>query len=1405
MQTCWKDLTDPTAVDAAVYCEFTGRGRRNLIVAKSSLVQIFDVFDEEREIAVEEETEREDVVLPGRGENEEQGFLNDVHLLRSRQDRISSLVLVAEFHLDGTITSLATIRTISPTTPGAESLLISFRDAKVSLVEWDAANCKLQTVSLHYYEQESHQQPFAPRGDETDSRLYVDATGRCATLNFYRDMLAIIPFRQEDDDLLDDAPDGEQQSDKPYLSSFVLHVSTLDEALSNITAMTFLRGYREPTLALLYTPHRTATSLLEHRKDTSIVSVITLDISSRASSTIYTINNLPYDIHSVLALPTPVGGLLCIGANSLVYIDSQGRTSALAVNGYAVETSNFTFVDESTHSLRLDGAVAVPLGGPDVLVVTRQGHLWKLIMEMDGARVVKMHLEKAVVTGDLSRFSGASCAVQVGDSNVFLGSRVSDSILLGWNRKGEVKSEKLAVKAEIKDEDEDDDLDNLYGDSSSNPAQEKKAQKGEHVFSLHDSLTNCGPILDFTVGEPLFADPSQARRQAGISPELELVCATGSDASGALTVMRKSVMPIVEMGLEFKGVRGLWTLKAADGSDNYLVIGGEETSMVYDASQGLDAVEGSDWETEERTIAVGTVMGGLGIVQVGENVLRLFDTRLKLMQLVPATEEEGSEDAIVLSAHFTDSYVMVILDNGKLVTFKVNGKSQELVEMKKPEALAKTEVVAGALFASRDPMFDVGADVKKENNGVKATAGKKRKRENDNEEDGLYGNATSAVKNAAGVEIDEKNVSVLAEQNPEGVMRQFSYVVTADGALQVYQLPEYTPVFECPGFGGLPATLVHGEDEAPTEGDEGKVVEILVTDMGDERKEPYLLARTLRNDIVIYKPYEHEGKLRFTKVPCDAVTRQPIHPDTVMDGVEQNEGVDLKQAKAKQMVPFEDVAGYSGVFLQGKAPSWIIKTAKSPVRIHPNASETPAVAFSTFSNPIQEKGYIYADNNGSIRIAALPDSFTFDNKWSSRTVPIGRNVHGVDYHPKSQTYIIATSENIPFELVNEDGEPAVEFDKEGQFLPDTQHGDLCLVSPHTWSVIFRHEFAPNEFALSVKTVDLEISEVTKKRAQYIAVGTGMFRGEDLAMRGTVYLFEVIEVNPEPGKPETNKALRLIWSEEVKGAVSVVCDINGYLLASQGQKVIVRGFDEGNDRLVGVAFVDLHMYVSIAKPLKNMLLFGDIAKSISFVGFSENPYKMTTFGKDSEGLETVAGDFIVKGSALRFVIADGHGNVHIFQYDPESPQSLAGEKLLRRADIHIGHQIKTMKMLPKTLLSRPGGEEGAEQYLCLAGTLSGNLGMVTPISERAYRRLNILQGQIATTEESVAGLNNRAYRLSTHVSRTSNPMRGVIDGSLVSTFVSMSTTRRAEIAKKTGARSERIMDDLLELDRALEYF
>lgn len=152
---------------------------------------------------------------------------------------------------------------------------------------------------------------------------------------------------------------------------------------------------------------------------------------------------------------------------------------------------------------------------------------------------------------------------------------------------------------------------------------------------------------------------------------------------------------------------------------------------------------------------------------------------------------------------------------------------------------------------------------------------------------------------------------------------------------------------------------------------------------------------------------------------------------------------------------------------------------------------------------------------------------------------------------------------------------------------------------------YRYPLSTAEVVMSIKTMHLETSEHTHKRRTFVVVGTAVIRGEDLPAQGRIYVFNVIDVVPEPDRPETGHKFKLIAREETKGAVTALSEIGtqGFLLAAQGQKCMVRGLREDGS-LLPVAFMDTQCYTSVAKELKGtgMCLMGDAVKGVWLAGY-----------------------------------------------------------------------------------------------------------------------------------------------------------------------------------------------------------
>lgn len=246
-------------------------------------------------------------------------------------------------------------------------------------------------------------------------------------------------------------------------------------------------------------------------------------------------------------------------------------------------------------------------------------------------------------------------------------------------------------------------------------------------------------------------------------------------------------------------------------------------------------------------------------------------------------------------------------------------------------------------------------------------------------------------------------------------------------------------------------------------------------------------------------------------------------------------------------------------------------------------------------------------------------------------------------------------------------------------------------------------------------------------------------------------------------------------------------------------------------LNGVAFLDVSIFVVSISSVKNFVMIADAFKSVWFVAFQEDPPKIVLLGKDMYPVHTFGSQLIVGENNLGMVVSDDQMNMHVLTYEPYSIQSLGGQRLLRRGEINLGHQIQAFSPL-KLKSARPG--QGALRMGLIAGTSEGGISMVIPVDEKIFKRLYGLYSRMVTHLEHPAGLNPRGYRQiklpqkSIHASSimTGPPgPRGILDGDLLYRFLHLPLVYQRELAKAVGSKDDRICDDLLELSIAVEYF
>jgi cleavage and polyadenylation specificity factor subunit 1 len=641
---CYTELIPPSGVTNALALPFISSDASNLVIARTSRLQIFS--------------------------HKQTGDGQD-----------TKLVLVAEYSLSGTITSLGRVKILNSKS-GGEAILIALREAKLSLIEWDPEKHSIATISIHYYESESLQRsPFVPDLRDCVSHLTVDPSSRCAVFNFGLTNVAIIPFHQVGDDLIMDDYDAEfDQEDAersptkmangnagayqtPYASSFVLPLTALDPGILHPVHMAFLHEYREPTFGILYSSIARSSALSYERKDITHYAVFTLDLDQRASTTLLSISRLPNDLFAVIPLPLPVGGALLVGTNELIHVDQGGRTTAAGVNEFARQNSSFAMADQSDNRIRLEGCQIEQLNpsNGDMLIALATGNLAVLNFRLDGRTVSGMSIR--MLPRDLGQTifrSRASCIASLGSNRLFVGSDVADSVLLSTARKSS-QSKKYGSKSkqhpvdkgtaetaegEEEDEEEEDD-DDLYGDAldkTMTGQSEGVTTSGTNIRVL-DRLHCVAPLRDMTIGRA-----GKRKRddddlgEEDQSAKLDLVACCGEGLAGGVTVFNRELRHEITNKTKLSGADGVWSFSvkppaaAADGLgmdrsyDEFMIVSksnnaGQAESVLYQVSdQVRHQKTDTDFDSSAGgTIECGSIVNGAHIVQVLEAEVRVYD------------------------------------------------------------------------------------------------------------------------------------------------------------------------------------------------------------------------------------------------------------------------------------------------------------------------------------------------------------------------------------------------------------------------------------------------------------------------------------------------------------------------------------------------------------------------------------------------------------------------------------------------------------------------------------------------------------------------------------------------------------------------------------------------------------
>ncbi|WVR09012.1 protein CFT1 [Kwoniella sp. DSM 27419] len=1314
------------------------------------------------------------------------GFFDDGHANRApvKYETQRRLHLLAQHELHGSITGLAGLRTLDSSVDGLDRLLVSFEHAKVALLEWSQGG--IATVSLHTYER-------CQQMNTGDLQSYVpmlrtDPLSRIAILSLPEDSLAVLPILQEQTEL--DATEGFSR-DVPYSPSFVLRLTDVSPDLKNIQDLLFLPGFHSPTVALLYSPQHSWSGRYQTIKDNFHLEIRTLDLSSGGTYPLLTsVNNLPSDSLYLVPCPPELGGVVLVTSTGIVHVDQGGRIAGAGVNawwGYATNLKGDRTSED--RRLSLEGSRCIFVAERDMLLVLQNGDVHQVRFEMDGRAVGTIKIDESS-----SSVPPPSSVVLAGEKAVFVGCAEGDSLLA----KVDVKREALPTDG-LKEEKQEMDVDwdeDLYGDMNdpanaglSNGAKQEATGPAKISVSPYDVLSGVGKIMDMEFGI--------AATDTGARTYPQLVAVSGGSRQSTLNVLRRGI-PITKRRRfnELSTAEAVWFLPIERGTSQKFkdIPDHERTTMLLSTERNATrvfalsskAVPEQIGRLNGRTVNAAPFFQRSCVMHVTPHDVTLLDSNGKPLQVVVAADTSRPP---ITRASISDPYVAIRRMDGSVTVFVGDTVARSVTQID--------------LAANSKPLSCQAIEVFSDTTGIYRTFEPARTSENINAQLNGHGSRVSANRpgQQSRMQLTAQQIKQLQEREPaisvdapsmETAMNaargsQWLSLLTDRGELQIRSLPDLQVVLQTDGLASSSPTFtddlgdgVFGEEER-----EDEVIQMLFCPIGRGTLRPHLLALHRSGRLNAY-----EAQPRFT-VDASAHTRRSL---AVRFRRVHTQLLPISGGTTKlpyTIIPFSNIEGLTGAFITGEKPHWILSSDAHPLRTF--ALKQAAIAFGKTTHLGGKGEYFVRIEDGSF-ICYLPPTLNTEFAIPCDRYQMERVYTSISFDPTSAHYVGAASITVPFQAYDEEGEIQIGPEGENLIPPTNQRSTLELFSQGSdpWRVIDGYDFDQNEEVLCTESVTLESPGAEGGFRDFIAVGTGFNFGEDRATRGNLYIFEIIETVGDNGKAGgSGWTLRLRAKDPARNPVSAVSHINGYLLQSNGPKVYVKGFDD-DQQLMGLAFLDVMLYVTSIKVFKNFILMSDLCKSFWLVSLQEDPYKFTTVSKDLQKVSPITTDFLVHEGQVSFVSNDRFGDMRMLDFDPTDPDSLNGERLLLRTEYHTGAPITVSKVIARR---KTADEENAPQTQIIYATADGALTTLVSVKPARFKRLQLVSDQLVRNAQHLAGMNPRAYRTVRNDLLPKPLSKGVLDGGLLSHFALQPVKRQREMMRQIGTDAVTVASDL----------
>jgi cleavage and polyadenylation specificity factor subunit 1 len=264
--------------------------------------------------------------------------------------------------------------------------------------------------------------------------IAVDPDNRCFAVHvFNRELLVFpitLPKHHSEASVVRSDSDFKTKCSVCIEEPYVIDLTTFDFFL--LQDFCFMHGYLQPTLCLLAETDPTWPGRYAVRHNTkSLLTInVLLEKGSSSHSTITTVSELPHSLYALAPVSPPLGGVLVIGTNAILHFNNQNIDYGLSLNAFGdMEHERQVHVQESPIVIAGDAASWAFISPLELMFCDNTGSLllFELVPQGQAIRHISVSREQTAVR--------PSCMCSIGFKHFFVGSAVSDCLLIQYSRR----------------------------------------------------------------------------------------------------------------------------------------------------------------------------------------------------------------------------------------------------------------------------------------------------------------------------------------------------------------------------------------------------------------------------------------------------------------------------------------------------------------------------------------------------------------------------------------------------------------------------------------------------------------------------------------------------------------------------------------------------------------------------------------------------------------------------------------------------------------------------------------------------------------------------------------------------------------------------------------------------------